>query len=64
VLAFTHRQIGSSMNGAMYGDSSVSFNADGKTLASGGADGTVRLWSVATHRRLSTILPGEHGCGI
>ena len=31
---------------------SVAFNPDGKTLASGAADGTVRLWDVASHRQI------------
>lgn len=39
----------------------VDFNPGGTILASGGTDGTVRLWDVATRRMITTIsdLPGE-----
>jgi WD40 repeat protein len=39
----------------------VAFSRDGKTLASGGADGTVRLWDVADRRPVGKPLTGHTG---
>jgi WD40 repeat protein len=49
----------------MYGHTNniyaLAFSPDGKTLASGSMDQTVRLWDVATGNLRETIVPGETG---
>src|SRR5262249_40526142 len=40
---------------------SVAFRPNGKTLASGSNDDTIRLWDVSTHRALGPPLSGHPG---
>ena len=45
--------------GHSYDVNSVAFSRDGKLLASGGGDGTVRIWSVADPGQIGTAEHGE-----
>jgi hypothetical protein len=48
------------LEGHQNGINSLAFFADGKTLASGGYNGEIRLWEVATGKQ-RTALPGHDG---
>jgi len=58
--ARTGRPVSARLTGRTGTVNSVAFSPDGETLATGNADGTVRLWDVATHRQI-TALTGPGG---
>jgi type VI secretion system protein ImpC len=50
-----HKGVAESSRDRTPGVNSVAFAPDGKTLASGGLDGTIKLWSVADGKELATL---------
>jgi len=56
----THRQL-AALTGPAGPVSSVAFRPDGKTLATGGANGATRLWDVATHSPGDRLPTGPTG---
>jgi len=55
----THKQIGSPLTGHIDSVLTMAFSPDGKTLASGSLDNTVRLWNVGTHQQVGGPLTGH-----
>jgi WD40 repeat protein len=51
--------LGPALTGHIRSVVSLAFSPDGKTLASGSADGTIRLWDVTTHQPLGPALTGH-----
>jgi transcriptional regulator with XRE-family HTH domain/sugar lactone lactonase YvrE len=53
--ARTGRPVSTRLTGPTGAVNSVAFSPDGETLAIGNADGTVRLWEVATDRQIAAL---------
>lgn len=53
--------VGEALKGHKNFVTSLAFSPDGKTLASGGADQTVRLWDVAQRSLIGKPLQGHNG---
>jgi WD40 repeat protein len=57
----THRQVGTMMSAGSTSGYGVAFTPNGKTLVTTDSDGTIRQWSVATHRQIrAEIAPKGH----
>jgi WD40 repeat protein len=52
------------MEGRIGGVSSIDLSSDGKTLASGDDAGAVRLWDLATGRKLRALGPARATWGV
>ena len=52
---------GAVRNGEASRSSRIAFSPDGRTLASAGANGTMRFWDVRTHRQLGRALDSHQG---
>ena len=57
-------QLGRPFTGHAGAVTAEAFSPDGKTIASGSTDDTVRLWDVATHRQLGRPLSGHKRLGV
>ena len=57
----TRRQVGPSLEGHVGGVRDIAFGPDGRRLASGGADGTVRLWEVGDGLASEGTILGKAG---
>jgi WD40 repeat protein len=56
-----HRRIGSTMSAGITDAYGIAFTPSGKGLVTTDTDGTIRQWSLATHRQIrAPIIPAGH----